>query len=126
VGHVGPMLDARCYVVRWDITSLWPSVSRGLGRRRAKPKAAMHRKKQVRRGGKRRKGFFINHHHKKLQSINWKTTVIPRNQHVLRDKIMGKNQGSCQQGRGLFRVRLKWLTFGVAAMAKVTHTTGSS
>jgi hypothetical protein len=77
--------------------------SRGLGQRRGKPKAAIHRKKQVRRGGKRSKGFFINHHHKKLQSINWKTTVIPRNRHVLRDKIMGKNQGSCQQERGLFQ-----------------------
>jgi len=79
----------------------------------------MHRKKQVRNEGKRSKGFFINHHHKKLQLINWKTTVIPRYQQVLRDKIMGKNQGSCQQGRGLFRVRLKWPTFGVAAMVKV-------
>jgi hypothetical protein len=47
----------------------------------------MHRKKQARRGEKQQ-GIFINHHHKKLQSINWKTTVIPRNQHVLRDKIM--------------------------------------
>ncbi len=99
---------------------------RGLGRHRDKPKAAMHRKKQVRRGGKRSKGIFHQSLPQEAPIDQLETTVIPRNQHVLRDKIRAKNQGSCQQGRGLFRVRLKWLTFGVAAMAKVTHTTGPS
>jgi hypothetical protein len=84
--------------------------SRGLGQRRGKPKAAMHRKKQARRGEKRSKGFFINHHHKKLQSINWKTTVIPCNQHVFRDKIMERIKAVVSRNADYFKRQLEYIS----------------